>query len=77
MSTNLKGHFGSFGVRYVPESLSSALDDLEKAYKKYSKDLRFSQELKDYQKNYIGRPTPLYFAKQFSQKIGSKIYLTR
>lgn len=77
MSTNLKGHFGSFGGRYVPESLSSALDDLEKAYKKYSKDLRFSRELKDYQKNYVGRPTPLYFAKQFSQKIGSKIYLKR
>ena len=72
-----KGHFGLFGGQYVPESLSSALVDLEKAYKKYSKDVTFCRELKDYHENYVGRPTPLYFAKHLSQKVGSKVYLKR
>jgi len=77
LSRYRKGHFGPFGGQYVPESLSSALDELQKAYKKYSKDARFSRELKDYHKNYVGRPTPLYFAKRFSQHIGAKLYLKR
>jgi len=72
------GHFGPYGGRFVPETLMPALHELEKAYKTYTKDKIFLQELTLLQKNYIGRPTPLYFAKNLSDKLGgSKIYFKR
>ncbi len=73
-----KGHFGQYGGRFVPETLMPALIELEKAYKKYIKDRDFLDELKVLQKNFIGRPTPLYFAHNLSSYLGGpKIYLKR
>ena len=73
-----KGHFGIYGGRFVPETLMPALIELEKAYGKCRKDKGFNDELKDLQENYIGRPTPLYFAKQLTERLGgAKIYLKR
>lgn len=73
-----KGHFGIYGGRFVPETLMPALIELERAYKKCKKDKTFLDELISLQKDYIGRPTPLYFAKNLSENLGgAKIYLKR
>jgi tryptophan synthase beta chain len=72
------GHFGPYGGRYVPETLMSPLDDLEKAYFEARKDPAFQAELDDLLKNYAGRPTPLYFARRLSESLGgARIYLKR
>ena len=72
------GHFGSFGGRFVPETLIYALDELEKEYLAAKKDKRFHRELSGYLKEYAGRPTPLYLAKNLSKYIGIKnVYLKR
>ena len=73
-----RGRFGSFGGRYVPETLMPALLELEQAYAKARKDRKFRAELMAYLKTYVGRPTPLYFAERLSRKLGgAKIYLKR
>ncbi|GBD95561.1 MAG TPA: tryptophan synthase subunit beta [Nitrospirae bacterium] len=73
-----KGHFGQYGGRFVPETLMPALIELEKAYRKYRKNKDFLQELKILQKDFVGRPTPLYFAGNLSEYLGGpKIYLKR
>lgn len=73
-----KGYFGDFGGQYVPETLMSPLEELEKAYLKLSKDKNFKKELSSWLTNFVGRPTPLYFAKQLTAKAGgAKIYLKR
>ncbi len=73
-----KGHYGKFGGRYVAETLMPALLELETAYQQVRKDPSFKKEFKDLAASYIGRPTPLYYAKNLSQKIGkAKIYLKR
>ncbi len=73
-----RGHFGPYGGRYVPETLMSALIELEEAYNRYKNDPDFLQELQYYRKHYIGRPTPLYFAERLTRHIGgAKIYLKR
>jgi len=73
-----KGHFGIYGGRFVPETLMPALIELEKAYKKYIKDRSFLKQLASLQKDYIGRPTPLYFAETLSENLGgAAIYLKR
>ncbi|HMD13734.1 MAG TPA: tryptophan synthase subunit beta, partial [Bacteroidota bacterium] len=61
------GHFGKFGGRFVPETLFSALDDLEQTYKRIKNDSSFQSSLHDLLRNYVGRPTPLYFARQLSR----------
>ena len=72
------GHFGMFGGRYVPEILIPALDELDEAYRKYKDDKDFVAELNYYLSDYVGRPTPLYFARRMSEKLGgAKIYLKR
>lgn len=72
------GYFGTFGGRYVPEILVSALQELEKNYFKYKKDKEFKKELSFYLKNYAGRPTPLYYAERLSHRLGrARIYLKR
>ena len=69
------GRFGEFGGRYVPEALVPPLKELEEAYERVKKDEGFWKEFDYYLKNYAGRPTPLYFAKNLTEKIGgSKIY---
>jgi len=74
----LSGKYGKFGGRFVPETLVPALEELEKSYDKISADKDFQKELKDYLSNYAGRPSPLYYAKNLSKKLGgAKIYLKR
>ncbi|MCX5713370.1 MAG: tryptophan synthase subunit beta [Candidatus Omnitrophica bacterium] len=77
MLPDKRGHFGEFGGRFVPETLISALDELEKVYNKSKRDKKFRQELGYYLREYAGRPTPLYFAKNLSQDLGLKVYLKR
>lgn len=72
------GRFGSFGGRYVPETLMNALFELEEAYHQYTKDPEFQQELIHLLKNYSGRPTALYYAERLSKQLGgAKVYLKR
>jgi tryptophan synthase beta chain len=72
------GHYGPYGGRYVPEVLMSPLDELEQAYYAARQDAAFQAELADLLKNYAGRPTPLYYAKRLSEKLGGgKIYFKR
>ena len=75
MKTSTK--FGPFGGTFVPETLMSALEELEESYLKLKDSKPFKDELNDLLKNYAGRPTPLYFAKNLSRKYGCKIYLKR
>lgn len=73
-----KGHFGIYGGKYVPETLMSPIEELERAYIKSKRDKKFSSLLKDYLKNYVGRSTPLFLAKNLTKKLGgAKIYLKR
>jgi tryptophan synthase, beta subunit len=72
-----RGHFGEFGGQYVSETLMPALQELESAYLKIRRDPGFRREFFDYAKNYIGRPTPLYHAKNLSERLGHRIYLKR
>ncbi|MDK2868969.1 MAG: tryptophan synthase beta chain [Pyrococcus sp.] len=70
--------FGKFGGQYVPETLIEPLKELEKAYKRFKDDEEFNEQLNYYLKTWAGRPTPLYYAKRLSEKIGgAKIYLKR
>ncbi|QDP41777.1 tryptophan synthase subunit beta [Radiobacillus deserti] len=72
------GHFGSFGGRFVPETLMPAVLELEAEYKKAMQDPEFLKQLDYYFKQYVGRETPLYYAEQLSDHIGGpKIYLKR
>jgi tryptophan synthase beta chain len=59
-----RGYFGRFGGRYVPETLMGALEELEKSYLAVYKEPEFHRELDYYLKNYVGRPSPLYFAER-------------
>jgi tryptophan synthase beta chain len=73
-----KGYFGAYGGRFVPETLMPALQELEIAYAASKKDREFQDELGLLQQTYIGRPTPLYFAKRLTADLGgAKIYLKR
>src|SRR5579872_1890642 len=72
------GRFGVYGGRYVPETLMAALDELDRAYEKAKKDPQFRARLDGLLKTYAGRPTPLFFARRLTQKLGgAKIYLKR
>jgi tryptophan synthase beta chain len=77
MLPDKKGKFLEFGGKFVPETLMSALGELEREYEKAKKDKKFRQELSRYLKDYAGRPTPLYLAENLSKKFGAKIYLKR
>ena len=73
-----RGHFGQFGGRYVAETLMPALLELEKSYNECQADLSFRAEFEAYLKNYVGRPSPLYFARRLTEHLGgAKIYLKR
>jgi len=71
------GHFGIYGGRYVPETLMPILLDLEKNYNKYRFDKDFWEEVNYLLKEYVGRPNPLYEAKNISKELGCKVYLKR
>jgi len=72
-----KGHFDKFGGRYVPETLMPVLLELEDFYKNVRFDKEFWKEMDYYYKEYIGRPTGLYFAPNLSKELNAKIYLKR
>jgi len=75
---DLKGHFGEFGGRYVPETLMPALIELASAYRQAKQDRSFTRELDRYLRSYSGRETPLYFAARLTQDLGgARIYLKR
>lgn len=71
------GHFGIFGGRYVPETLMPALTKLKKEYETIRFDKTFWEEVHYYLKDYVGRPSPLYYAQNISEELGAKIYLKR
>lgn len=73
----IEGHFGIFGGRYVPETLMPALLELEEAYKAIRFDKTFWSEVDGYLRDYVGRPSPLYYAANLSEELGAKIYLKR
>jgi tryptophan synthase beta chain len=73
-----KGRFGDYGGRYVPETLTRALDELAADYDKAAADPQFQAELADLFRYYVGRPSPLYHAQRLSEKCGgAQIYLKR
>jgi len=75
---NERGYFGNFGGRFVPETLMYALEELEEEYQKVKEDPSFWQEFEYYLKEFAGRPTPLYFAKNLTEYAGgAKIYIKR
>ncbi|PNV63295.1 tryptophan synthase subunit beta [Clostridium sp. chh4-2] len=72
------GKFGQHGGQFVPETLMSAVLELEEAYLKYSRDEAFIKELNDLHRNYTGRPSLLYYAEKMTKDLGgAKIYLKR
>jgi tryptophan synthase beta chain len=77
------GRFGRYGGKYVPETLMPALSELETAYSQYKDDPAFLQELQGLLKDYVGRPSPLYFAERLTEHYakadgsGTQIYLKR
>ena len=73
-----KGHFGRYGGMFVPETLMTNFLELTEEYERAKKDLAFQAELAHYLKDYVGRPTPLYYAERLTQHLGgAKIYLKR
>ena len=78
MSYPADGRFGAFGGRYIPETLVPAIDELEASYREARHDAGFERQLSGYLAEYAGRPTPLYFAKNLTQRLGgARIYLKR
>src|SRR5437660_9185762 len=72
------GRFGAYGGRYVPETLMTAIDELEREYEKAQRDRKFQQRLDLMLKTDAGRPTPLFFARRLTSKLGgARIYLKR
>ena len=72
------GHYGPYGGQYVPETLMTALEEVEAAFERYFPDPEYQRELAYYNRHYIGRPTPLYFAERLSEYVGGpKVYIKR
>lgn len=78
MLPDTKGHFGIYGGRFVPETLMTALQELEKAYNEAKADEKFLAEFDYYLREYAGRPNPLYYAEKLTKYLdGAKIYIKR
>lgn len=72
------GRFGEFGGQYIPETVMTAVHELEKAYDKYKDDPQFNKELQELYHNYAGRPSMLYYAEKMTKDLGgAKIYIKR
>src|ERR1700758_3979684 len=72
------GRFGVYGGRYVPETLMAALEELDQHYEKAKRDRKFQRRLDELLRKFAGRPTPLFFARRLTEKLGgSRIYLKR
>ena len=75
---NERGWFGEFGGRFVPETLMHPLEELTEAFEQAIRDPQFHAELEGLLRDYVGRPTPLYFARRLTEYLGgAKIYLKR
>lgn len=74
---NRKAYYGEFGGQYVAESLMNTLEELDAAFEEAVRDPEFLKEYHYYLKQYVGRETPLYYAKRLSEAYGTKIYLKR
>jgi tryptophan synthase beta chain len=74
---NEKGYYGNFGGAYIPEMLYPNVEELQKKYLQIMHEESFLEEFHDLLKDYVGRPTPLYFAKRLSEKFNTHIYLKR
>ena len=78
MFNNTPGHFGEYGGQFVPETLMVALAELSAEYEKAKQDPAFQEELQTLLRDYVGRPTPLYFAERLTEHFGgAKIFLKR
>jgi len=71
------GRYGEFGGRYVPEALMGALNELEREWESARADADFEKELHGLLKDVVGRPTPLYEARRFSERVGTRVFLKR
>lgn len=71
------GYYGQFGGAYIPEMLHHNIEELQQKYLKIIYSEKFQTEFKQLLKDYVGRPTPLYFAKRLSEKYDTQIYLKR
>ncbi|MFT5677882.1 tryptophan synthase subunit beta [Patiriisocius sp. Uisw_047] len=76
-NVNEKGYYGEFGGAYIPEMLYPNVEELRQKYIKVMETADFQAEFQDLLREYVGRPTPLYFAKRLSKKYDTKIYLKR
>ncbi len=77
-SKNKRGYFGLYGGRYVPETLIPALEELQQAFRRLWRDRAFRSEFDSLLRDYVGRPTPLYYASRLTEHLGgAKIYLKR
>jgi phosphoribosylanthranilate isomerase len=76
-NVNEKGYYGEFGGAFIPEMLYPNVEELRQNYLKITAEPEFQAEFDDLLKEYVGRPTPLYFAKRLSEQYNTKIYLKR
>ncbi|MCX6985068.1 MAG: tryptophan synthase subunit beta [Lentisphaerae bacterium] len=75
---DINGHFGMYGGRFVPETLMPVLQELDEVYEKSKRDVSFQKRFKGLMKDYVGRPTPLYYAERLTEYFGgAKVYLKR
>jgi len=74
---NEKGYYGDFGGAFIPEMLYPNVEELRSRYLNIMQEESFQKEFRQLLKDYVGRPTPLYFAERFSEKFGAKVYLKR
>ncbi len=72
-----RGHFGKYGGSFVPETLVKAAKELDEAFESAKRDREFNQEFEYLLKNYAGRPTPIFFCKNLSEKYGARLFLKR
>ena len=71
------GFYGDFGGAFIPEMMHTNIEELKSKYLKISSETSFKKEFDDLLEKYVGRPTPLYFAKRLSKKYNTKVYLKR
>ena len=71
------GFYGDFGGAFIPEMMHANIEELKSKYLKISSEISFKKEFDDLLEKYVGRPTPLYYAKRLSKKYNTKVYLKR
>ena len=76
-NVNSNGYYGEFGGAYIPEMLYPNVEELRQNYLKIMAEPSFQKKFNQLLKDYVGRPSPLYFAKRLSKKYDTKIYLKR